>query len=230
MLRELSENIWISDGDAVPFFTLPYTTRMTVVRLKNGDLFIHSPIKPKSELLQEVSKLGNVKYLISPNKIYHLFLQDWIKLFPDSKIYASPGLRKKRKDIKFTADLKDFPEVEWEDEIDQLIFKGSSIMEEVVFFHKASKTLILTDLIENFDENYFSGIKKIIAKISGIVAPNGQTPIDWRLSFFFGKRKARKCFERILAWQPERIIVAHGKNIKVDAIDFLRKSFKWLGK
>lgn len=230
MLKKLSENIWICNGEAVPFYTLPYTTRMTIIRLANNELFIHSPIKADSELISQVSKLGTVKFLVSPNKIHHLFLQDWAKVFPDAKVYASPGLREKRKDIDFTADLKDSPESEWQDEIDQLIFKGSKAMQEVVFFHRASKTLILTDLIENFDENYFSGFKGLIAKLSGIVAPNGKTPIDWRLSFFFGKKQARECFEKILAWKPERIIVAHGKNIETDAIGFLKKSFKWLTK
>ncbi|WP_263477948.1 DUF4336 domain-containing protein [Francisella sp. XLW-1] len=129
--------------------------------------------------MQEVSKLGNIKYLISPNKIHHLFLQDWLELYPNAEVYASPDLREKRKDINFKADLKDSPEPEWQDEIDQLIFKGSRVMQEVVFFHKPSKTLILTDLIENFDENYFTGFKGMIAKLSGIVAPNGKTPIDW---------------------------------------------------
>ncbi|AJI53514.1 DUF4336 domain-containing protein [Francisella philomiragia] len=230
MLNQLAENIWVVDGGAVPFFGLPYTTRMTIIRLENNDLFIHSPINPNNELIQEVSKLGNIKYLISPNKIHHLFLQDWIELYPNAEVYASPGLREKRKDINFTADLKDFPKAQWQNEIDQLIFKGSRVMQEVVFFHKPSKTLILTDLIENFDENYFSGFKGLIAKLSGIVAPNGKTPIDWRMSFFFGKKQARECFARILAWQPERIIVAHGKNIETNAVDFLKKSFKWLGK
>ncbi|MBY7734187.1 DUF4336 domain-containing protein [Francisella philomiragia] len=230
MLNQLAENIWVVDGGAVPFFGLPYTTRMTIIRLENNDLFIHSPIKADSELISQVSEIGNVKFLISPNKIHHLFLQDWAKIFPDAKIYASPGLRDKRKDIDFKADLKDSPEPEWQDEIDQLIFKGSRVMQEVVFFHKPSKTLILTDLIENFDENYFSGFKGLIAKLSGIVAPNGKTPIDWRMSFFFGKKQASECFARILAWQPERIIVAHGKNIEINAVDFLKKSFKWLGK
>ncbi|MBK2106149.1 DUF4336 domain-containing protein [Francisella philomiragia] len=230
MLNQLAENIWVVDGGAVPFFGLPYTTRMTIIRLENNDLFIHSPIKPNNELIQEVSKLGNIKYLISPNKIHHLFLQDWIELYPNAEVYASPGLREKRKDINFTADLKDFPKAQWQNEIDQLIFKGSRVMQEVVFFHKPSKTLILTDLIENFDENYFTGFKGLIAKLSGIVAPNGKTPIDWRMSFFFGKKQARECFDRILAWQPERIIVAHGKNIETNAVDFLKKSFKWLGK
>lgn len=226
MLKKLSENIWICDGEAVPFYTLPYTTRMTVIRLANNELFIHSPIKADPELISRVSKLGTVKFLISPNKIHHLFLQYWVDIFPDAKVYASPGLREKRKDI----DLKDSPEHEWQNEIDQLIFKGSKAMQEVVFFHRASKTLILTDLIENFDEDYFSGFKGLLAKLSGIVAPNGKIPIDWRMSFFFGKKQARECFEKILVWQPEKIIVAHGKNIETNAINFLKKSFKWLAK
>lgn len=112
MLEQLSKNLWICNGDSVPFYGLPYSTRMTVIRLANDELFIHSPIKADSELVSQVSKLGKVKFLIPPNKIHHLFLQDWAKIFPDAKVYASPGLRKKRKDINFTVDLKDFSEPE----------------------------------------------------------------------------------------------------------------------
>lgn len=228
-LQKIDNDIWIVDGDSVPWFGFPYTTRMTIVRLKGGKLWVHSPGKIVDEMMDEINALGQVSYLVSPNKIHHLFIGDWIKAYPKALSYASPGLKEKRTDISFDNDLTDAPEQEWQDEIDQLIFKGSSAMEEVVFFHKKSKTLVLTDLIENFHPEYFSGYKKLIAKMTGIISPHGKTPIDWRFTFMFGKAKARESLLKMLAWQPEKIIISHGECILDNAFDFLDKSFKWVG-
>jgi len=228
-LIKLDENIWISDGEAVSFYGIPYTTRMTIVRLKDGKLWIHSPGKIIEEMIDEIKSLGQVSYLVSPNKIHHLFMSDWISFFPDAISYSSPGLREKRKDISFDKNLSDEPEQEWKMEIDQVIFKGSCVMEEVVFFHKDSKVLILTDLIENFHPNYFSGYKKIIAKLTGIVSPNGKAPLDWRVSFIFGKSEAKESLAKIINWKPEKIIISHGECIYSNATEFLLKSFEWVG-
>ena len=228
-LIKLDDNIWISDGEAVSFYGIAYTTRMTIVKLKDGKLWVHSPGKIIEEMIDEVKSLGQVSYLVSPNKIHHLFMSDWIKIFPDAISYSSPGLTEKRKDISFDKNLSDDPEQEWEMEIDQVIFRGSSVMEEVVFFHKESKILILTDLIENFHHNYFSGYKKVIAKLTGIISPNGKAPLDWRVSFLFGKSEARKSLAKIISWKPEKIVISHGECIYSNATEFLLKSFKWVG-
>jgi hypothetical protein len=228
MLKNISESIWIVDGDAVPFFGMPYTTRMTVVRLQNGALWIHSPLKISNTLIEDISILGEVKYLISPNKLHHLFLVDWIQKFPHAVCYSSPGLAKKRPDINFSEILGMKPEEEWEEEIDQTIFKGSFVMEEVVFFHQSSNTLILTDLIENFKPESFNSWQRILAKLTGILSPNGKTPIDWRLSFIFGKKEAATSLAILMGWEPENIIVSHGECIFGDGLEFLKKSFLWV--
>ncbi len=228
MLNKISENIWTVDGDAVSFFGMPYTTRMTLVRLQNGMLWLHSPIKISDKLLAEVSSLGNVKYLVSPNKLHHLFLDDWLQQFPNANCYAPPGLEKKRPDINYTRTLGMQSESEWVDEIDQTIFKGSFIMEEVVFFHLESKTLILTDLIENFKPESFNWWQKILAKFTGILSPNGKTPVDWRISFILGKQEAKKSFIRLMEWAPENIVVSHGECIYGSGFEFLKKSFSWI--
>ena len=227
-LKTIGTNIWIYDGDVVSFYGFPYTTRMTVIRLSSSALWIHSPEKLNSELQKELETLGEVSYLISPNKLHHLFLEEWISAYPDAKTYAAPGLVEKRKDIHFTKELSDLAESEWKNEIGQTIFVGSSVMQEVVFFHFQSKTLILTDLIENFNDNHFFGWKKIIAKITGILSPNGKTPLDWRLSFIFGKSKARKSLDTIISWRPENIILSHGECVIGGGLKFIKKSFSWL--
>ncbi len=228
MLNKISDNIWTVDGDAVLFYGMPYTTRMTLVRLNNGMLWVHSPSKISDKLLAEISALGEVKYLISPNKLHYLFLLDWIKQFPEAVCYAPPGLEKKRPDIEFSKALGMKPENEWQEEIDQIIFKGSPAMEEVVFFHRDSKTLILTDLIENFKPESFNWWQRTLAKYAGILSPNGKTPVDWRFSFVFGKKEAKISLASLLEWEPENIIVSHGECIFGDGLEFLKKSFSWV--
>ncbi|RRS08226.1 DUF4336 domain-containing protein [Pseudoalteromonas sp. J010] len=228
-LIKIGDNIWINDGPTVPFFGMPYTTRSTIVKLPDNALWVHSPGKLTDTLLTALDKLGTVKYLISPNKLHHLFMGEWQERFPDAKMFASSGVEKKRPDLNFTRILNDIAEPEWQADIEQMVFKGSVLMEEVVFFHKQSRTLILTDLIENFHPNHFSGFKKCIAKITGIISPNGKTPIDWRTSFLFGKQQARACFATMAAWQPRYIVIAHGECIDTDPEAFLHRSFSWLG-
>ncbi|SFC92218.1 DUF4336 domain-containing protein [Pseudoalteromonas denitrificans] len=228
MLNKISHNIWTVEGEAVSFYGMPYTTRMTVIRLKNNALWLHSPLAISEELIQELKNLGEVKFLISPNKLHHLFLPDWIKQYPNALTFSSPGLKEKRTDIQFNKALQMTADPLWEEEIDQTIFKGSSAMQEVIFLHKSSKTLILTDLIENFKPDTFNWWQKPIAKFSGIVSPHGKTPLDWRMSFIFGKKAAKKSFETMLQWQPEHIIISHGKCIIGNGTEFLKSSFSWV--
>ena len=82
-LKEVDQNIWIVDGDLIQMdmkiFKLPFQTRMTVIKLNDGKLWIHSPIAPNEELFTELDALGKVAYLISPNKIHYAYIADWKK-------------------------------------------------------------------------------------------------------------------------------------------------------
>lgn len=101
-------------------------------------------------------------------------------------------------------------------------------MEECIFFHQQSRVLIVTDLIENFSPKAFTPFKRKIARFTGILAPNGKMPLDWRLSFYFNKQRAREHLETILSWKPKVIVLSHGLIIEKEAKAFLRKSFSWL--
>jgi hypothetical protein len=229
LLHNVGTQIWTYEGSTVSFYGFPFPTRMTVIRLANNALWIHSPEKLTDDLISELAALGEVKYLISPNKLHHLFLPEWIEKFPHARNYAAPGLAKKRKDISFDAALREQPDTEWSTEIDRTIFCGSPAMEEVVFYHKPSSTLILTDLIENFNPSSLNWFQKALANWAGILYPNGKMPIDWRASFAFGsKHKARQSLQTLISWQPENIILAHGECVYGNATNFLKKSFAWL--
>ncbi|NVK58210.1 MAG: DUF4336 domain-containing protein [Alteromonadaceae bacterium] len=227
-MKKLTNELWIFDGDSVQFLGLPFSTRMTVIRLEGDELWVHSPIKLSSTIKEQLENLGRVKYLVAPNHLHHLFLPEWTIAYPNAEVYGTDEVIKKRSDITFTASLNQVQEWPWGANIDQVLFSGSPLMEECVFFHKDSGTLIVTDLVENFSGKEFSGWQRAIAKIVGILAPHGKTPLDWRLSFLFKKSDARKHIQKIVAWEPNILVMAHGEIVTKDTKEFLAKSFSWL--
>ncbi|MBY5947744.1 DUF4336 domain-containing protein [Photobacterium rosenbergii] len=227
-MRNIAENIWIFDGKAVPFLTLPFTTRMTVIRLSTGELWVHSPIELNATIQVQIEQLGVVKYLIAPNHLHHLFLADWQLAYPDAICYGTDEVIKKRTDIQFEHSLNLKQDWPWALDIEQVLFTGSPLMEECIFFHERSGVLIVTDLVENFPDTGFNSWQRIVAKGVGILAPNGKMPLDWRLSFAFNKTEARSHLSVILGWQPEIVVMSHGLIIEQDAVDFLKRSFGWL--
>ena len=228
LLTEFGPGIWVGEGPVVAFVGFPYPTRMVVIRLADGGLFVWSPIALTPELKTAVDGLGSVRFLVSPNLLHHLFLGDWQAAYPEARLYASPGLRRKRKDLAFDGDLGDAPEPEWAADIDQVLVKGSPWLTEVVFFHRASGTAIFTDLIENFRPDWFKGWKGLVARLDGIVQPHPGAPRELRWSFLFRRGEARAALERILAWPIEQVIVAHGDVVRTDGGAFVRKAFGWL--
>ena len=226
-LVPLGDNIWIAEGPVVSFFGFPYATRMAVVRLGSGDLFVWSPITLTPQLQAQVEALGPVKHLVSPNKLHHLSLAHWHTHFPQSRLYASPGLAKKRRDIAFHAELGDAPEPAWAADIDQVLVAGSFAMTEIVFFHRGSRTALFADLIENFRPDWFKGWRGVLARLDGIVMPHPGAPREWRLTFT-NRKAARAALARILAWQPEQVVMAHGEIVRTAGTAFIRKSFHWL--
>jgi hypothetical protein len=226
-LERVDGGIWIAEGPTVSFYGFPYPTRMTLVRLSGGDLWICSPIELDAGLEREVRGLGPLRYVVSPNKIHHLFLGRWAKAWPQAKLYASPGLARRRRDLPFAAELGDDPDPAWAGDIDQVIFHGSFAMEEVAFFHRTSRTAIFTDLIQKFDAARLGGWRGLVMKLDGLVGPNGSTPREWRLSFL-NRRAARRALHEAVAWNPERLIIAHGEWVRRDGRRALERSLSWM--
>ncbi|HML94796.1 MAG TPA: DUF4336 domain-containing protein [Thermodesulfobacteriota bacterium] len=228
LLLEFGSDIWVGEGPVVPFFLgFRYPTRMAAIRLSDGSLFVWSPIALSDELKGEVDSLGPVRYLVSPNFLHHLFLGEWKSAYPNARLFASPGLRKRRKDLTFDGDLADTPDEGWAADLDQVLVHGSFVMTEAVFFHRASRTAMFADLIENLPHDWFGGWRKYIARLDGIIEPNPGAPREWRASFI-DRRRARAALGRILDWPIERVLIAHGKPAASNGKAFVRNAFTWL--
>lgn len=228
---KVAENIWILEGGLVPFYGYPYPTRCVIVRLPSGGLWVWSPIALSDDVKRQVETLGTPAHLVSPNKIHHLFLQDWQKAYPDARLWGPQSTIGKRRDLTFEAPLDDTVPAPWEDQIDMVRFSGSPVMDELVFFHRPSRTAILADLSEHFSERFLAEHwkpwQRWIARLWGIVEGKGHAPLEWRLTFF-NRRKARNCKARILAWAPERVIMAHGEWQRAGGTAFLKKALSWV--
>jgi len=231
-LKPVGDNIWVVDGPSIRFYAMAFSTRMTVVRLQNGDVWLHSPTKICNTLRDEINALGPVRHLIAPNWIHYAYIHEWQAAFPKAHAYAAPGVAKRAKkhgiNIRFDQDLTQTAPEAWAGQIKQMIVEGSKIHREAVFFHEASNTLILTDLMENFEPKNLSKMLRILTKWGGIQDPDGQMPRDMRMTFSKGRKKLRAAIEQMIDWGPERIILAHGRWYDREAVAELKRAFRWI--
>jgi Domain of unknown function (DUF4336) len=235
--KPVGEDLWLVDGPVVRMSYLwgsfPFPTRMAVVRLRGGDLLLWSPTAPDEGLRSRIDALGRVRHLVSPNKFHYAHIAAWKRAYPEAMAWASPGVRERAAsqhiDVSFDADLGEGPAPAWRGEVDQLVFRGSRLLEEVIFFHRKTRTAILADLIENFEPGKLGGTYGWLVRLAGVADPDGKTPMDLRMTFWGHKRVARGCLARMLAWEPEKVIIAHGRPYEEEGAKELRRAFRWLG-
>lgn len=226
MVEAFAENIWIADGQRIKMLGIPFDIRMTIIKLSDSKLWVHSPVQPSESLYREVMSLGEVSHIVAPNKLHHLYVKPWSERFLTAKVWAGPELAKRNLDIYFDEMLDDFSPPDWSDDIDQIIFKGSAFLPEAIFYHKQSKTLLLTDLIQNHDPSKNSWAWAKLKKLNGVLAPDGGVPIDLRLTFL-DRKALRESLDKMLSWDFQNLIMAHGICIEKDARSFVHRALQW---
>ncbi|OCC22521.1 DUF4336 domain-containing protein [Croceicoccus estronivorus] len=230
-LRPIGEDIWLAEGDCVSFYGFAYPTRSVIVRLRSGDLWFWSLIAFNPNLKSELDAIGTVRFLVSPNKIHHLFLGDWQDAYPDAAVWGTKSTADKRPDLRFAGTLADEAPPGWRNEIAQFWVRGSPALDEVVFFHRQSRTLIFADLSENFSaaflQAHWAPWQRAIARIWKIVAGWGYAPLEWRLSFF-DKSHLRRAKAHWLELDPENVIMAHGECQFGKGRAYIERAFAWV--
>jgi len=227
MLKQFGREIWIADGTNVAVAGFHYPTRMAVIRLPSGALFVWSPIQLTDALRTQVDGLGEIGHIVAPNSLHHRFLAEWKQAYPGARLHAPPGLRQKRRDLAFDTDIGDTPSPEWADDIDQVLMHGNTLTTEVVFFHRASGTVLFTDLLQQIPAGLLSGWRMLVARLDLMVGPEPAVPRKFRLAFT-NRRRAREAMARILAWPTDKVLMAHGTPVEQSATVFLRRAFGWL--
>lgn len=229
--KPVAEDVWIVDSGPIRVLGMPLPVRMTIVRLSGGDLLLHSPTRFETGLMRQIGELGRIRHLVAPNVGHWTFLQDWQRHCPEAITWAAPGLRERRQvrksGLRLDHDLGDAPTQDWAAEIDQVIIPGAGFR-EVDFFHKPSRTLVLTDLVVNLEPEKLPFVARPGARLLGVTAPHGKAPAYLRLAMAARRREAAQAARRLLEWEPERVIFSHGRWFERDGAAALARSLSWL--
>jgi hypothetical protein len=224
MLRKLDENLWVAE-QPLKFMGLAVGARMTVIRLADGGLWVHSPMRLTPQLREAVDALGPVRFLVAPNRYHHLFIGDWMAAHPQAQALAAPGLPEKRSDLRFHAVLSEQAPAEWAGQLEVLPWRGAPELNEVVFFHRPSRTLIVTDTAHNVgpDANLLT---RLVFKTLGGYGRLSTSLVDR----FLNKDRvaARATVDSILRWDFQRVILAHGHIVEQDGARAFREAYTWL--
>jgi hypothetical protein len=224
-LRRLDEDLWVVDRP-LGMFGIHIGARMTVLRLANGGVLLHSPVTPDAELRDALAEIGPVRHLLAPNKLHHLYFAAAAEAFPDARSWAAPGLPEKRPDLAFDEVLGDKAPDAWADEIDQAWLRGAPHIEEIVLHHRATRTLIVTDLAFNIRESD-SLIARMFLRANGVLGRFG--PSRMFRSFIRDRAAARESLDRILAWDFDRVVMSHGVILQSRGRRVLRDAYHWMG-
>lgn len=195
-----------------------FEARMTVVRLSSGQLMLHSPCDITATIAEEISALGPVAHIVAPGNFHHMHVATAQAAFPRAKIWICPGIEKRCPGLKYDGMLGDLAPADWVDEVDQVLVQGARIMREVAMFHRASRTLILVDLIENFTDatpNVGGALKfwfKYVFRLWNNPQPAPEYLLGWT-----DDQAAAQTIQRILAWDFQQIVLAHGDLINRNA-------------
>jgi hypothetical protein len=228
-LQTFAKNIWIVDGPPVRDCGVMFTTRMTVVKLCDGSLWVSSPVPAPFDTLKRITESGPVRYLVAATPRHVWRLEGWHTLFPEAQLWAprTTLFTLKKGCLPFTGILGDEPPHGWAHDLDQFAFKGNPLIEEVLFFHKESRTVILDDLIQINPIVKGKFLRNALFKLAGVASPHGGVALDIRLSFT-NRNLARRSLEKLLSWDFDKLIIAHGVCIEKDAKPFVERAFRWL--
>jgi len=210
-IHEFCPGLFVHDGWK-RFIGFRIQRCMTIVRLDNGDLLVHSPNTLCGELRAELDRLGPVRFVVLPNKMHGHAADQFIAAYPRVKVFGAPGLAERRRDLVLEGTLGERPEPAWCGVLDQALVGGNAFFTELVFLHRASKTLIVTDLIENIGPEHVSFWGRCVCRLAscyGRAAPSPEHAM-----YTVDPDAALASLTRIGQWDFDRIILAHGSRIE----------------
>jgi hypothetical protein len=226
--RALGDRLTVVEGPIVKDFGMPFPTRMTVAVLADGSLWLESPVPVTYETLTRLTELGPVRYLVANTPRHVWRLDHWHELFPEAELWAvraTPATLKRSK-LPLKGTLSSQPVSEWATDLDQEAIAGSRFIEEVCFLHKPSRTLIVGDLIQVHELQPGKAFSNTIKRAAGVAGPAGGTSVDIRASFW-DRQALQASMERLLAWEFDNLVLAHGPCVIGQAKPFVENAFAW---
>jgi hypothetical protein len=226
MFRSRGVNIWDHEMP-IRFGGLPLWHRMTVIRLTNGGLVLHSPTRLDIASQEEFQKLGPIVAIIAPSWWHDLYLREYLSAYPDARLYGAPTLVRWNRSLPFAEVLGDLAPSLWAGEIDQVHVQGIGLfLDEIVFYHRRSRSLIVADLLFNLSEKDAWITRRMGSLVIGPF-PGCRFARLYRPAVT-DRGRMRTAVERILDWDFDQIIVGHGAVVESKGKEVFRTAFRWL--
>lgn len=200
---------------------------MTVVQLKDGGVMLHSPCRPSPALFDDIARLGVVSHIIAPNWFHDLYLREYRAAYPNATFWAPGFLRRQCPGI-INEVLDAATSAPWAAELPHVSLSGLLSFDEAIFFHVATRTLIVADFLMNaVADEQTPAFTRLGYRLFGL---DGRLQVFPLLRWFglSSRPSMRRAAAQIVAWDPEHVIVAHGQRVVADVSGELRTALSWL--
>lgn len=210
-----------SETAPLRFFGVETGARMTLLRLRDG-LFVHSPLALTPERKARIDALGPVVAIVAPSKFHHLWAGAWAEAWPEAVLAGCPGVLARRPELRWSHCLGDAPHPLWAGQVEQVHFAARSLEDEVVF--GLPGLMLCADAVFAL-AGHPDPLTRLVAWGLGNHRP-GATWLE-RL-MIRDRRAARAQVDRMLAWDFDRILLAHGAPVEAGGREVLREAYAWL--
>ncbi len=223
-ITKIAEDIWAVEGQVslMPGVKLP--ARATIVRLSDGGLMVHSPLSFCDETAAAIGELGEVSTLLGPNLFHHLYLGKAQEQFPDAKTVCGASMASKRASLRIDETFGERLPGALSDDFEHVMIGGAPKFDELVLFHRASRTLIVADYFFNIHDTK-GLLSPLILKMTGTHKKATQSTL-WRRVTKDREAMANSA-RAVLALDYQRVIMCHGDVVE-DGREFTTASLDWL--
>lgn len=225
MLTRITEGMWAAHHDLYLSGKIHFPCRMTVVRMTDGSLLLHSPIPISEPLATAIAERGTVGHIVAPNCWHHFFLGAASERYPSARVYAPPGIEAKQPAVTVHHALDGTCPEAWRDDFATVLIRGVPKVNEVVMVHRPSQTALAIDLVFNVRE--FKNLQtSLLFRTVGAHKKLAQSRV-WRM-FTKDRRAARESVDALLEHDFDRLVPGHGDIIEAGANAQFRDALHWM--
>jgi len=209
MLTSIGTDIWETHQPLRVAGIFPMGHRMTVLRLPSGGLLAHSPVRHSDDLARELAALGELEIVIAPSHFHDSFLLPWFATYPEARFYCAPGMRTKVRGATFTHELEAGARGPWADVTEHLLIGGMPKVNETVFLHRPSRSLIVADFVFNLTA---ADLPMVTGQLLRLFGSYDRFAVSRLFRAMITDAAAvRRDVDHVLSWDFDRVVVGHGR-------------------
>lgn len=214
----VADQLW-TDAQPLRVLGLPLGRRLGVARNATGGLVVFSPLKGSAAAIRALRELGDVQSFVVPSRFHDLFFPDYFAAFPKAAFLAGETVCRDHRTWPLTPLTANHPALAG---FRFVRIEGMPQVQEHVFLHEVTRTLIVADLFFNLP-----------------IAADPLTRFWMRLADMGGRPRPSRLFrsairdpaafaaslQEVLTWPFDQILTGHGEWVATQGPQVLREAF-----